>query len=71
MSLDSFLSGSIFAFIMIVARFGTAIMLMPGFGDLYVSPRIRLSLVIMIALILIPVIGPVLPPEPSQPAELL
>ena len=71
MSLDSFLSGSIFAFIMIVARFGTAIMLMPGFGDLYVAPRIRLSLVIMIALILVPVIGPVLPPEPSQPAELL
>ena len=54
MSLDSFLSGSIFAFIMIVARFGTAIMMMPGFGDIYVAPRIRLSLVIMIALILIP-----------------
>jgi flagellar biosynthetic protein FliR len=71
MSLDSFLSGSIFAFIMIVARFGTAIMLMPGFGDLYVAPRIRLSLVVMIALILVPVVGPILPPEPSQPAQLL
>ena len=37
MSLDSFLSGSIFAFIMIVARFGTAIMMMPSAAALVVG----------------------------------
>tara|TARA_R110002110_G_scaffold13696_3_gene65530 strand:- start:823 stop:1587 length:765 start_codon:yes stop_codon:yes gene_type:complete len=71
MSLDAFLSGSVYAFVLIIARFGTAIMLMPGFGDIYVSPRIRLALVMMIALILTPVIGPILPPEPGAPADLL
>jgi flagellar biosynthetic protein FliR len=71
MPLDTFLSTSAYSFVLIVARFGTAIMLMPGFGDVYVPARVRLSLVLLIAMILTPIIGPILPPEPTQPASLL
>ncbi len=55
---------------LIFARLGTAMMLLPGFGELYVPQRYRLLLALMMAGLLMPVIAPVLPPLPASPSQL-
>jgi flagellar biosynthetic protein FliR len=54
----------IYLFMAIFARIGTMIMLFPVFGDVTVSPRIRLSLALAIAALMMPIVRthyPVLP----------
>ena len=41
---------------LIFCRIGTAIMLLPGFGEAYVSARIRLMLALMFSILLTPVL---------------
>ncbi|MGH1403500.1 MAG: flagellar biosynthetic protein FliR [Alphaproteobacteria bacterium] len=60
-ALDAFLSGSLLAFFLVFARLGTAIMLMPGIGDTYVSPHIRLSFALGLSVVLFPMILPYVP----------
>lgn len=62
--LAQFLATEIFAFLLIFCRLGTAIMLLPGFGEAYVSPRIRLLLALTFSLVLVPVIH-TFPPVPT------
>lgn len=56
-----FLATSIFAFMLVFMRFGTALMVMPGIGDTYVSERIRLHLAVALTLTLFPVLMPFMP----------
>ena len=56
--LSDFLVSQIFTFLLIFCRTGTAIMLLPGFGESYVSPRVRLLFAAMFALVLVPAIQP-------------
>ena len=42
---------------LVFCRIGTAIMLLPGFGDAYVSPRIRLMIALAVTLAILPVVG--------------
>ncbi len=51
---------------LIFARVGAILMLIPGIGDSWVPPRIRLSLALVISLALWPVIGGSLPPLPES-----
>jgi len=62
--LQHFLLSQIFAFLLIFCRIGSAIMLLPGFGEVYVAPRIRLVLALMFSLTLTPVVHN-LPPVPG------
>src|SRR5271154_1408239 len=62
--LSHFLISEIFAFMLIFCRLGSAFMLLPGFGELYVSPRIRLAMALMFSLVLTPVVHG-LPPVPD------
>lgn len=64
--LEAFLVSQIFNFILIFCRIGAGLMVLPGFGETYVSPRIRLMLALMISLLLTPVLGPSLPPLPTS-----
>lgn len=64
------LAGLTFAFLLIFTRIGGAMMFLPGIGETYVTPRARLMLALVITLLLLPVLGPRLPHEPTQPAEL-
>ncbi|WP_372707974.1 flagellar biosynthetic protein FliR [Brevundimonas sp.] len=50
---------------LIFARIGAVLMLIPGIGESYVPPRIRLSLALVVSLALWPVIGGVLPALPA------
>lgn len=69
--LAELLSQDIFVIFLVFARTGSALMLMPGFGETYVSPRIRLLLALAISMLVTPVVADTLPPMPSAPAALI
>jgi flagellar biosynthetic protein FliR len=50
---------------MIFARIGAVLMMLPGIGESYVPPRIRLSLALVVSLALWPVVSGSLPPLPA------
>ena len=50
---------------MIFARIGAVLMMLPGVGESYVPPRIRLSLALVVSLVLWPVVSGVLPALPE------
>src|SRR5690348_13908519 len=62
--LSQFLVTELFVFLLIFCRVGTALMLLPGFGEFYVSVRVRLLLALMCSMVL----APVLTSFPAVPA---
>jgi flagellar biosynthesis protein FliR len=50
------------AFVIVLARIGTLVMLMPGIGDRTIPARMRLSFALLLSLLLLPLIRPTLPP---------
>ncbi len=64
-SLEEFLVGGIFAFLLLFARIGSAIMVMPGIGDLFVPTQIRLLFALAFSLVMLPLYGPVMPAVPE------
>lgn len=63
--LENILITNLFAFFLIFCRMGSAIMILPGFGEAYVPARVRLMLAAMFSLLLAPVIPnlPVIPKD--------
>ena len=70
MTIEQFLVSELFAFLLIFVRIGGGIMLMPGVGEHYVSPHIRLAFALMLALMLLPILQEYMPPIPTSPLEL-
>lgn len=68
---SQFLVSELFAFLLLFTRVGAALMVMPGFGEVFVSPRIRLILALMISLALGPRLTPYLPALPSEISALV
>lgn len=66
LNLDQFLSGHVYAFVMIFTRLGAFMMFMPGYGEGYVSPRIRMMLALSISFVLLEPLLPRLPPMPND-----
>ncbi|RAK58582.1 flagellar biosynthetic protein FliR [Phenylobacterium hankyongense] len=56
----------VFAAGLVFARLAAIVMLIPGIGESFIPPRIRLSLALVMALMLFPVIGPGVPPVPAS-----
>ena len=50
----SFLPAYAAAFMLVFARIGTMVMLLPGLGELTVSPRVRLTLALVLAAVIMP-----------------
>ena len=50
---------------LIFSRIGAVLLMLPGIGESYVSPRIRLSLALVVSLALWPVIAGALPGLPA------
>lgn len=69
MSLEQLVSLNLFQFFMVFARLGSAIMLLPGFGEAYVPPRIRLVFALTVSLALMPMIANGLPAMPAAMSE--
>lgn len=59
--LQEFLVTNTFAFMLAFVRLGTIVMVMPGIGDAYVSPRIRLVFAVAMSFVLFPLIIDKLP----------
>ncbi len=71
--LETFLSGSVLAFLLTFTRVGTAMIIMPGLGESFVSERIRLHLALGISFVLFPLLYQYMPAEipPTFPLVLL
>ena len=55
---------------LLLARIGAAVMLLPGLGEAEVPATLRLALALALVALLLPVLGPALPALPGEPAEL-
>ena len=56
---------TLYNYLMIFMRIGAVLMLMPGFSASYVNVQLRLILALSLTLIVMPVISPLVPPEPQ------
>jgi len=65
-TLESLLNGSIFQFMTIFCRVGSAVMLLPGFGEAYVPARVRLVFALMFSLALMPMLAERIPVLPAD-----
>jgi flagellar biosynthesis protein FliR len=66
--LQQLIPNDLFSLMLVFARVGGAVMLLPGFGENYVSPRIRLLFALAITVVLTPI---VIDRVPGQPDGLL
>lgn len=64
--LDELLPAELFAVLVVFVRVGAAVMVLPGYGEPYVPPRIRLLLALLVALVTAPVLAPQLPAMPAS-----
>jgi flagellar biosynthetic protein FliR len=71
MQLDQLIAGSLFAFLMVFMRVGAAMLVMPGFGEPFVSTRIRLLFALGVSYLLMPVLLSSMPPRPATVGGML
>lgn len=64
--LEYFLLAQMGAFLLIFCRVGAALMALPGFGEIYVSPMIRLVLALTFSLLLTPLLQSRMPGIPTS-----
>ena len=66
--LEAFVATQVFAFLIIFARVGSALMVMPGLSDVTVPMEVRLYFALAFSFILMPALMPFLPPViPQEP----
>jgi len=70
LALEEIIGAEVFGTFLLFCRIGGAIMLMPGVGDTYVSPTIRLSLALLITALLAPVLINQIPVAPDQVGDM-
>lgn len=68
--LAELLTTGVFAFLFLFLRIGTAMMVMPGFGENYIPVMVRLALALAVTLALSPLLMNSVPDVPSQPVQL-
>ena len=66
-ALNLFLATQLFSFLLIFARIGSAMMVMPGLSDTTVPMNVRLYIALGVSLVLTPFLQRFLPVIPSQP----
>lgn len=65
-ALQQLLPANLYVYALVFSRVGAAVGLLPGIGDAYVPPRIRLVAALAIAILVTPLLAPQLPPEPKN-----
>jgi flagellar biosynthetic protein FliR len=71
MNLEQLATSNLFQFFMVFARLGSAIMLLPGFGEAYVPPRVRLVFALTVSAALMPMISDRLPALPADMGDFI
>jgi len=69
-ALEALIAGNLFAWLLVFTRVGSAIMVMPVFGDQFVPIRVRLALALIVSVIVTPVLLAQLPKEPASALSL-
>lgn len=64
--LSEFLTTFVFTYFIVFVRFGTALMIMPGIGDTFVSSQIRLLFALALSLVVTPALQHHIPAPPSS-----
>jgi flagellar biosynthetic protein FliR len=64
------ITATVFAGALVFIRVGAMVMLLPGFGETFVPPRIRLAFAVTAAILLAPTLGADLPGPPEDPGLL-
>lgn len=65
-TLQDIIAGEISAFLLVFMRLGTALMIMPGIGEMFVTQQTRLNFALAFSFVLTPFLAHSLPPLPSQ-----
>jgi len=68
--LQDIVAGNVYAFIVIFCRLGAAMISLPGVGESSVSPRIRLTIALLMTGVSVPTLAPTLPALPAHPMQL-
>lgn len=63
---ERLLTANLFTMIIVFARLGTILSLLPGFGDSFVSTRIRLVFALAVTVVMAPILADKLPPVPNS-----
>ncbi len=63
-TLQEVASTAAFQWLLVFCRIGSAIMVLPGFGEIYVAPRARLLFSLLLSFLLMPLLSTLLPPLP-------
>ena len=69
--LAELLATDVFLFMLVFARIGSAIMVLPGFGEVTVTTRVRLGIALALSFVMLPVIAVHLPALPEDSSALL
>jgi flagellar biosynthetic protein FliR len=64
--ISDFITGNLFGFLLLMTRFGSACLFLPGIGESFVNTRSRVLFVFLFAYIMLPVLGPMMPPMPTN-----
>ena len=67
----NWLPSTAFAFLLIFARVGSILMLVPALGETTIPARMRLTFALALTLVLLPMLSPKLPAMPNDPLALL
>ncbi len=65
--LEGLLVNDVYVFFAIFARLGAAVMVLPGFGELTIPGRVRLTFALALSFVLFPVVVGHIPPMPANP----
>ncbi len=71
MTLVDLSTGFIFSGLLIFCRIGTATMFLPGIGEAFISPMIRLVFALLLSMMLIPIYQNSIPPIPDSSVDLI
>ncbi|MCZ6453408.1 MAG: flagellar biosynthetic protein FliR [Alphaproteobacteria bacterium] len=68
--LEGLLVSDVYLFLAVFARMGSAMMVLPGFGEVTIPARVRLALALTISFVVFPLVVDLIPPMPSNPTGL-
>ncbi|MEE8455597.1 MAG: flagellar biosynthetic protein FliR [Limibaculum sp.] len=68
--LEELLPAGLFTILLVFVRVGAAMMILPGYGEPYIFPRLRLLLALMTSVVVAPVLSETLPAMPESAAML-
>lgn len=63
--MQELLATDVYLMTLVFARLGSAIMVLPGFGELTIPARVRLGFALVVSFVMMPLIAQTLPPPPT------